>query len=62
MHFLTLRQTKQLVYILIVYITYVLIGIVGASYIKIIWVAYGDTIRDILYSIFGFLQLGSGTI
>lgn len=62
MHFLTLRQTKQLVYILLVYITYVLIGIVGASYIKIIWVAYGDTIRDILYNIFGFLQLGSGTI
>ena len=62
MHFLTLRQTKQIAYILLVYITYALIGIVGASYIKIIWVAYGDTIRDVLYSIFGLLQFGSGTL
>ena len=62
MHFLTMPQIKKILYILVVYITYALIGIVVASYIKIVWVAYGDTIRDILYSIFGFLQLGSGTL
>ena len=53
---------KQIIFITITYVIYFLIGVVLASYYKIIWTIYGDLIHALLASIFGLVYIVGGLL
>jgi len=58
----SLSTYNYILYGLLLYLIYAAIGVVLASYVKIIWVVYGDEISAVLYYILGLFQTGARAV